>query len=80
MEQHNIFFESMWRLSGNRCFVTFCTLGYCVVLEKVTNKLINQFNYLGLSSAFNYSAAIQQRFIASPRKKVGIDLDFQLFF
>ena len=35
------FFESMWRLSGNGCLVTFCTFGYCAAAIWVPNELIS---------------------------------------
>ena len=41
MEQQNSFFECMWMLSGNGCFGTFCTLGYCLIPKKVPNELIS---------------------------------------
>ena len=41
MEQQNSFIECMWMLTGNGCFGTFCTLGYCLVQKKVSNELIS---------------------------------------
>ena len=41
MEQEYSFFECMWTLSGNGCFGTFCTLGYCLIPEEVPNELIS---------------------------------------
>ena len=41
MEQQYSFLECMRRLSGNGCFGTFCTLGYCLIPREVPNELIS---------------------------------------
>ena len=46
MDQQYHHFECMWGLKGNSCFVTFCTLGNCLVLKKVPNKHINQISLI----------------------------------
>ena len=39
MDHQNTFFQCMWRLSRNGCFAAFCTLGYCLVSNKVPIKV-----------------------------------------
>ena len=42
LDQQYQFIECMLRLSGDGCFVNFCTQEYCLVPKKVPNKHINQ--------------------------------------
>ena len=74
------FFVGMWGLLGKGCFVTFCT-GYCLIPEKVSNKLISPVSpfwcwvRLGWTHYISYSlASWSEWFHCSANYSILIDL------
>ena len=68
MEQGNSFFECMWMLSGNGCFGTFRTLGYCLVPKRYRMSLSAQISCFGVEYRFKMTKNDENKYKKSDKQ------------
>ena len=70
MEQRTFFFGCMWMLSGNGCFGTCCTLGYCLVPKTYRMSLSAQISWVGNEYRFKMTKNDQNKYKKSDKHTI----------